>query len=170
MNFINCSQICRFKMSERSKCVFHLCFFNCGGERLKKGEKRLKDSRVCLNLFILSRRRREEGAREKNECERSVWKIIFVNTVRESNAEEGGDEWVGGKLREWGGAIRREFPMLVSEWAFVIAGRERESSELGPSNDEMVILKWLKEEKGWRTNVKGELKRSHWGQFHHYHK
>lgn len=57
MSFINCSQICQFKMSGRSKCVFHLCFFKCGGERLKKGEKRLKDSRGCLNLFILSRRR-----------------------------------------------------------------------------------------------------------------
>lgn len=50
------------------------------------------------------------------ERERSVWQIISVNTVWKSKGErrEGGGKCVGGKLRG-GGAIRWEFPVLVSE-------------------------------------------------------
>lgn len=64
--------------------------------------------------------------------------------------------------------------MLVSEWAFVITGREREFSaqtDVLLSNDELIISKWLKEEKRvknkheWRAGPSG-----HGSQFHHYHK
>lgn len=54
---------------------------------MKKREKRLRDEcRVFLNLLIFfaeASRGRREG--KKNECEGSVWKMVFVNTVRKSN-------------------------------------------------------------------------------------
>lgn len=73
----------------------HLCvssFFLqlSGGEKLgMRGnvERRLLSLSEFIYFVAEASRGRSE---EKNQCERSVWKIIFVNTVGESNGEKRG--------------------------------------------------------------------------------
>lgn len=82
---------------------------------VRGGVRRIKREKWWKNQW-------ERGQRGTSFCKYSV-EIKGIE-------ERGGVEWVGGKLRESGGTIRWEFPVLVKERAFVVTWRARAVSRL----------------------------------------